>query len=53
MARLTEFHHQQPHQKVDAFADQLQSSPARVDPLIEDPIEVTLLFNVSFYSPHT
>jgi hypothetical protein len=35
------------HQTVDAFADQLQSSPARAGPHTEDPIEVGFLLMFS------
>jgi hypothetical protein len=38
------------HQKVDASADQLQSSPAQANPPTEDPIEVEflLMFPLTF-----
>jgi microcystin-dependent protein len=40
------------HQRVDAFADQLQSSPARTDPHTEDPIELGFLLMFFSYFPH-
>jgi hypothetical protein len=39
------------HERVNAFADQFQSYPARTDPHIEDPIEIGFPLLIFSYFP--